>query len=1105
MDNVPVTVGPAGVVVDSHTIAPGAAPTTVVVNGKPIVVGPSQISSPRTTIPLIINQPPPPTSSLTIDNVPVVVRPNEVVVNGETFTPGPAARTIVAGGKLFELDSTKFSSPTTQIDLPKAAGAPAVALATIVTVGGQEFRVGGGQVQAPGFTIPLPTANAQPTPFVFEGQNFQVNPSQIIYPGRNIDVPVGQPGAQGQVAPSHAIFVIDGQTLTVDGSRFVGPSTTVAIPGGSGKVVFNGQTLEIANNQAIAPSTTVQLIQTPDAAGITPPPSPVTVAGGIFSLGPSAAIIGSVTYNFLPGQAPTTIVDQDKTFTLGPGGVQVDGTTIPIPTPPPQFQAITAGDLIFSVAPSQAVIAGKTFPIGPDVEPILTVINGQTVSIGPQGIGLASTTVALPNANSQPTNVVTAAGLTFSLSPSEAVVDGKTFKITPGTAPITTVLNGQTITIGPQGIGLPTTTIPLPNVNSQPTNVVTAAGLTFSLSPSEAVVDGKTFKITPGSTPITTVLNGQTISIGPQGIGLATTTIPIPNANSQPTNIVTAAGLTFSLTPSEAIVDGKTFKITPGSTPITTVLNGQTISIGPQGIGLATTTIPIPNANSQPTNIVTAAGLTFSLTPSEAVVDGKTFKITPGSTPITTVLNGQTISIGPQGIGLATTTIPLPNANSQPTNIVTAAGLTFSLTPSEAIVDGKTFKITPGSTPITTVLNGQTISIGPQGIGLATTTIPLPNANSQPTTVVTAAGLTFSLSPSEAVVDGKTFRITPGSTPLTTVLNGQTITIGPNGIGLATTTIPLPRASEPTFSTVTAGGLTFFVGPSAAVIDGKTFTIGPGSSPITTVINGQTISIGPNGVGLATTTVALPQSFSTVTAGGLTFSVGPSAAVIAGHTFSIGPNTPSTTTVINGQTISIGPNGIGLATTTIALPKPTYSIVTEGDLTFSLSPSQAVISGKTFSIGPGSVPITTTINGEVVTIGPSGIIIAGTTAGLISSATKTISSGADTTGGGRRSTITVDGLTFTVEPTDVIISGTTYPIGIGAIPTTIVIGNETISIGPGGVGLPTTTIPVPPPSGSATATAAATRRSVGSSLSTSSVNYLISALLAAFITCLIWI
>ena len=74
-------------------------------------------------------------------------------------------------------------------------------------------------------------------------------------------------------------------------------------------------------------------------------------------------------------------------------------------------------------------------------------------------------------------------------------------------------------------------------------------------------------------------------------------------------------------------------------------------------------------------------------------------------------------------------------------------------------------------------------------------------------------------------------------------------------------------------------------------------------------------------------------------------------------------------------------------------------------------------------------------------------------AGLISSATKTIPSGADTTGGGKRSTIIVVGLTFIVDPTDVIISGTTYPMGIGAIPTTTVIGNEGTSIGPGGFGL----------------------------------------------------
>ena len=750
--------------VDSHTIAAGASRTEVVVNGKSIVIEPSQIVSPGTTIPLIVNQPPASTKSLTIGDLPIVLRPNDVVIGSETFTPGAAPTTIVAHGQSFELDSLHFSSPTTTIDLPKAA-APAVAPATLVTAGGQVFHVGFSQVQAPGLTIPLPTADAQASSFVYKGQTFEVNPSQIIYPGRTIDIS-GAPEAA-----SHAVFVYNGQTLSVDDSSFIGPSTTIAIPGASGKVVYNGQTLDVGPDQIAGPSTTIQLVQTPNA-GITPAPSAITIAGRTFSLGPSAAIVGSVTYSFLPGQAPTTIVDHGHTISIGPNGIDIDGTNIPIPTPPPNFSAITAGGLTFSVAPSEAVIAGHTFTIGPEVEPILTVINGQTVSIGPQGIGLASTTVALPK--------------------------------------------------------------------------------------------------------------------------------------------------------------------------------------------------------SEPT---------FS--------------------------------------------------------VATAAGLTFSLTPSEAIIDGHTFTISSGSTPVTTVVNGQKISIGPQGIGLATTTIALPHA-------------------------------------------------------------------EPTFSTVTAGGLTFSVAASEAVIAGHTFTIGPGSAPITTVINGQTISIGPNGVGLATTTVGLPPAepnFSTVTAGGLTFSVAASEAVIAGHTFTIGPGSSPITTVINGQTISIGPNGVGLATTTVALPRaqPSFSVVTEGDLTFSISPSEAVISGQTYRIGPGSVPLTTMVNGEIVTIGPDEIIIAGTTAAI--SPTKT---GA---GSQSRSTITADGLTFTVEPTDVIISGTTYPIGIGAIPTTIVIGNETISIGPGGVGLPSTTLPVPP---GATGTANPRLSSGGASLSPSPTSFswsgfLTSTLLASFVFLLLWI
>ena len=282
---------------------------------------------------------------------------------------------------------------------------------------------------------------------------------------------------------------------------------------------------------------------------------------------------------------------------------------------------------------------------------------------------------------------------------------------------------------------------------------------------------------------------------------------------------------------------------------------------------------------------------------------------------------------------------------------------------------------------------------------------------------------------------------------------GTNISIGPNGIGLAGTTVPLPSPGDAFLSTITADGLTVTVGPSKAVIEGRTFTIEPGSAPTTTVINGKTLSIGPQGIGLAGTTVPLPNptaaSFSTVTAGGLTFAVNPSQAIIDGRTFAIGPGSAPITTVISGQVVSIGPHGVGLATTTVAVPpSPSgYTVLTEGDLTFSLSPSRAVIGGKTYIITPGAAPITTIINGQSVTISPEGIEFAGTTAAIPSATTL---AGA--------SVVTIDGLTITIEPTAAIIGGKTYPIGIGAHPTTIVIGTETISLGPGGVGLPTTTI-----------------------------------------------
>src|SRR4029077_19265954 len=69
--------------------------------------------------------------------------------------------------------------------------------------------------------------------------------------------------------------------------------------------------------------------------------------------------------------------------------------------------------------------------------------------------------------------------------------------------------------------------------------------------------------------------------------------------------------------------------------------------------------------------------------------------------------------------------------------------------------------------------------------------------------------------------------------------------------------------SEGQLVPTTVGGIALSVGPSVAVISGKTYTIGPGATPTTTVVNGKTISIGPSGVGTVTPTA--PSTISSTT------------------------------------------------------------------------------------------------------------------------------------------------------------------------------------------------------------------------------------------------
>jgi hypothetical protein len=188
---------------------------------------------------------------------------------------------------------------------------------------------------------------------------------------------------------------------------------------------------------------------------------------------------------------------------------------------------------------------------------------------------------------------------------------------------------------------------------------------------------------------------------------------------------------------------------------------------------------------------------------------------------------------------------------------------------------------------------------------------------------------------------------------------------------------------------------------------------------------------------------------------GLPVAVGPGGVLIGGQVFN--PSSGPTVATVNGQVFTISSSQVIAPGTVIPIPivggtsaaSGPMSTMTVGSISLKIGRNQVIIAGQTFTIGPGAVPITTRINGQVITVGPAGIIFPSTTVAPegVAAASPTLSA------------VTIGGLVFSVGATEAIISGTTYRIGSGSTPETTAIGGQTISLGPGGVGLASTTIP----------------------------------------------
>lgn len=754
VNNIPISIDSAAVIVGSQTINAGSPPTTVVANGQTITIDQSQIVAPGTTIPIEATVATSPASSVTIDGVPVVLQPSNVVIGSQTFSHGSSAAFAIYNDQTYSWDAKQLVGPGGIM----AVFPSATTVAPRITAGGQVFSVLSSTLKAIGTDIAIPNTPSA-SPFVYQNQIFSVNPSKLVAADMRITVPPAttQPTA----------FVHNGQTFSIDNSQFIAPSATIPLPSGSGTVRYGTTVLTVDQTHIVCADTTITLSSVPQP-GSPATPSAVTTGGLAFSLGPAAAVIASSTYSFLPGQTPATVTDQGLTVTLVSSGVHFGSINVPVPTSPPNYSVVTQGNLTFSVAPSAVVFNGQTNSVQAGMAPRITTVNGQELSIGPQGVGLAGTIFPLPKVT-DPSGyaVVTQGDLTLSVAPSAVVLNGHTNNIQSGMAPIMTNVNGQSVSIGPQGVGLASTTIPLPMAtNSAGYAMVTHGALTFSVAPSAVVLHGQTNSVQSGMVPITTTVDGQTVSIGPQGVGIANTTISLPSPPPAYA-VVTRGDLTFSVAPTEAVFKGSTFSIGANMTA-TIVVNGQIVGVGPSQIDFRGTTVDLPSTtrNEGPA-AVTVDGLTVDVGPTEAVVGGSTYAIGSGAMPKTIVVGSKTIGLGANGVVLPSTTVPPEHTPTA----VTADGFTFLADATEAIINGTAYAIGSEAIAKTILYGSETIGLGTKGIVLPSTTI-VPWGNATQTSLysmysASAAAASSRMSSISAAADGANMLPTglPGISP----------------------------------------------------------------------------------------------------------------------------------------------------------------------------------------------------------------------------------------------------------------------------------------------------------------------------------------------------
>ncbi|OAQ96337.1 hypothetical protein LLEC1_01047 [Akanthomyces lecanii] len=320
-----------------------------------------------------------------------------------------------------------------------------------------------GQSLTAEFPVPLFTAIAHVpvTTFITTDKNPSVvfpsdpipNYSQTWPAGGGDDVhtPVdGGAPTPGSDAPAYTItagptFVqINEQTFTV------APGSSTIVTANDGGVFTINPTAVVGQGVTISRPPSVMGPSSSVLGGI-----PVTSAGPSLEIGGGAFAI--------PASSSTTVRVNGKAITINPTGVTIGGESMVFVKPAASDVVVAGGEMLTAIGRSVVVLHSITYTYGSGIAPVMQVINGDTVAIGPTGVLVHGSTLGGVSAQPTDTEFEIVGGATIAkIPPSMVIVNGETYAVGPGARMKTVVIGDQTLTIGPIGLVMASTTMKFP-------------------------------------------------------------------------------------------------------------------------------------------------------------------------------------------------------------------------------------------------------------------------------------------------------------------------------------------------------------------------------------------------------------------------------------------------------------------------------------------------------------------------------------------------------------------------------------------------------------------------------------------------------------------